>query len=154
MTRHAPGVSFEPRPFRDDLLDFGDPAADFARRFLGLPDPPRDSAPIRANVGLPLEVANALRHAPPGLFASSTRHHEWLDLPSAEDNKRLNLVKRMLGELDAADTEETVRSRRVLQAYCQETFEAGNRRLIDALDWETDAFVPSPRRVAIRSRRA
>ncbi len=132
ICRHAPSVSFEPRPFRRDLLDGGDPAADFARRFLdGVEaDPPPESR-LWANRGLPLEVVNAMRHAPPDLLFSSVH-----------DNEKLDLIKTLLSDLDAPETERTAKSRLILQAYCHAVFERGNSRLIDALGWRTDSFVP------------
>lgn len=132
VCRHAPSVSFEPRPFRRDLLEAGDPAADFARRFLdvGEADPPPESR-IWSNPGLPLEVVNAMRHAPPDLLFSSMH-----------DNEKLDLIKALLSDLDAPETEQTARSRLILQAYCHAVFERRNSRLIDALSWRTDTFVP------------
>lgn len=129
--RLAPSVSFEPRPFRHDLLDLGDPVADFVHHFLGLTGPSPEYGSIRANPGLPLEVVNALRYAPPGLFWSSMF-----------DNHRFDLMKKLLGDLDAPETEETKRSRLVLQAHCHHTFEEGNSQLIQALGWNTDTYVP------------
>ncbi|MBA3421284.1 MAG: hypothetical protein H0U12_05235 [Thermoleophilaceae bacterium] len=130
--RLAPSVSFEPRPFRPDLLHLGEPVADFVHHFLGLAGPSTEDGSTRVNRGLPLEVVNALRHAPPGLFWSSTF-----------DNRRLGLIKKVVGDLDAPETEETKRSRLILQAHCHDTFEEGNSRLIDALGWNTDAYVPA-----------
>jgi hypothetical protein len=130
--RLAPSVSFEPRPFRNDLLHLGDPVADFVHHFLGLAGPSAEDGSIRVNRGLPLEMVNALRHAPPGLFWSSTF-----------DNGRFGLIKKLLGDLDAPETEETKRSRLILQAHCHDTFEEGNSRLIDALGWKTEAYVPA-----------
>jgi hypothetical protein len=90
-------VSFEPRPFRADLLDGGDPAVDFARRFLdGVEAYARPEARIWSNVGLPLEVVNAIRHAPPDLLFSSMC-----------DNEKLDGIKRLLSGLDAPETERT-----------------------------------------------
>lgn len=129
--RLAPGVSFEPRPFRRDLLHLGDPVADFVHHFLGLAGTSAEAGSIRANRGLPLEAVNALRHAPPGLFWSSPH-----------DNKRFSRMKKLLGDYDAPETEETKRSRLLLQAHCHDTFEEGNLRLIDALNWNTEAYVP------------
>ena len=125
-------MSFEPRPFRADLLDGGDPAVDFARRFLdGVEAYARPEARIWSNVGLPLEVVNAIRHAPPDLLFSSLY-----------DNKKLGGIKALLSSLDAPETEQTAKSRLILQAYCHTVFEPGNSRLIDALGWRTDTFVP------------
>jgi len=88
---------------------------------------------IRSNAGLPLEVVNALSYAPPGLFWSSIH-----------DNGRLEMIKKVLARLDAVEHEETTRSRALLRGYCYKSFEAGNSRLIDAMGWETDTFVPPP----------
>ena len=126
----CPSASFVPRPFRKDLLDFGDPASDFAQRFLEVtPEPGARST--WENRGLPLEVANVLRLAPPGRF--------WT---SEHDNDRLDGIRGLLATLDAEESEETRRSRLVLQAYCRERFEPGNARLIQALGWQTESFVP------------
>jgi hypothetical protein len=54
----------------------------------------------------------------------------------------LNSMKRLFVDLNVAETEETSMSRRLLQAHCHETFEPGNSRLIEAMGWKTDAFVP------------
>lgn len=132
VTRLAPRVSFEPRPFRRDLLDLGDPAADFARHFLGVDDLTAEGGSTWKNRGLPLEVVNALRHAPDGLFWSSD-----------SDNERLATIKLLLRELDAPESEQTRISRLVLQAFCHDTFEAGNQRLIELLGWDAGAFVPA-----------
>lgn len=131
VRRLAPSASFEPRPFRRDLLERGDPAADFARRFLDLTDPPSGGAPIWANRGLSLELVNALRRAPPGRFWSSMH-----------DNSKLDRIKELLGELDAPETERTNASRSVLQAYAHATFEPGNAQLIEAMSWDAGFFVP------------
>jgi len=132
--RLVPSVSFEPRPFRRDLLDMGDPAMDFARRFLEMEASGSERpGETWANPGLPLELVNALRLAPDEAFWSSPH-----------DNRRLDRLKGFLTELHGPESEEVRRSRRVLQAYAHATFEAGNKRLIGALGWETDAFVPPP----------
>jgi len=132
VSQLAPSVSFEVRPFRPDLLDLGNP--DFARRFL---DPPSNSGPIWANRGLPLEVANAFHSAPAGRF--------WLSpfWASPADVRTLGSMKALFRDLQVTESEDIGRSRRVLQAYCHETFEPANARLIEALGWETDAFVPA-----------
>jgi len=132
VRRYAPSVSFEPRPFRRDLLDGGDPATDFARSFLGLADTSAVDS-IWSNPGLSLEVVNALSYAPPGLFWSSIH-----------DNGRIPMIKKVLARSDAVEHEETTRSRALLHDYCYKRFEAGNSGLIDAMGWETDSFVPPP----------
>lgn len=131
--RRAPSVSFEPRPFRRDLLDLGDPAADFVRRFLGLEDLVTETTSTWSNRGLPLEVVNALRCAPPGLLWSSEH-----------DNRTLDAVKRVLAGLEVAETAETGKARLLLQSYSHERFEHDNLRLIEAMGWNTDTFVPRP----------
>ncbi len=131
VAHHAPNVSFEPRPFRSDLLDGGDPVTDFAGRFLDLRNVEPAASAIWTNRGLPLEVVNVLRHAPPGRFWSSSN-----------DNDRLDLIKDVLAGLESDEAQATRESRRVLQGYCRETFEPGNARLIETLGWNTDHFVP------------
>ena len=55
-----------------------------------------------------------MRHAPPDLLFSSI-----------QDNEKLDLIKTLLSDLDAPETERTVRSRLILQAYCHAVFEGG-----------------------------
>jgi hypothetical protein len=71
-----------------------------------------------------------MRHAPPNLLFSSMH-----------DNEKLDLIKTLLSDLDAPETEQTARSRLILQAHCHAVFERGNSRLIDALGWRADTFV-------------
>ena len=130
---HAPSASFEPRPFRRDLLDGGDPAVDFAQRFLEVGDAGEEVAATWSNRGLPLEVANALRLAPSGRFWSSVN-----------DNSRFAAIKDAIGLVEAPESEQTIASRGLLLAYCHETFERDNRRLIETLGWDADTFVPAP----------
>jgi hypothetical protein len=127
----APGVVFEPRPFRADLLDEGSVVVDFARRSLGLEVSSTDAP--RINRGLPLEVVNLLRSAPRGTFWSS-----------AHDNAELRRIKDLFDDIQIPESAEVRRSRRILQAFCHQTFEAGNRELIRELGWATTEFVPAP----------
>lgn len=158
--RRGPLISFEPRPFRTDLLDGGDVVVDFARRFLGVDDPAEVTGGVRTrtrialasgartllraadtggghngrrNVGLPLEIANALSQAPPGLLGESI-----------DDNRRFDPLKKLVAERAIADSETAARSRAILQAYAFRTFEAGNLALIAELGWNTANFIPPP----------
>lgn len=109
--------SFEPRPFRADLLVGGHPASDFARTFLGLSVEP-DSDQTWTNRGLSLDLVNALRVAPQDLRGS--------DPPSNAELERL----RKLTEGWALDESENARrSRLVLQAHCHCVFERSNLQL-------------------------
>lgn len=120
----APDLAFEPTPFRADLLESGDVVVDFARRFLGLQviDP---SEP--ANRGLPLEVVNILRMAPPGMF--------W---DSPHDNDRLERIKHLYVGQRFPDDDFIDLSRRVLHKYAFDRFAAENAEL----GW--DDLVPPP----------
>lgn len=129
----APSVSFEPRPFRQDLLDAGNPAADFGRRFLELVDLPPDATSTWENRGLPLELVNALSFAP--------RECSWLSPITGSSAEKL--IKRLWTGLVVEETDESETSRRLLQAHCHEVFESGNLRLADRLKWDTDAFIPA-----------
>lgn len=131
VRRLAPGVVFEPRPFRTDLLDEGSVVVDFARRNLGL-EVSSTEAP-RINRGLPLEVVNLLRSAPRGTFWSS-----------AHDNSELRRIKSLFDEVQIPESAEVRRSRLILQAFCHQAFEAGNQGLIRELGWATSEFVPAP----------
>jgi len=131
VRRLAPGVVFEPRPFRADLLDAGNVVVDFARRNLDLEISPTEAPPI--NRGLPLELVNVLRSAPPGTFWSSEH-----------DNAELRRIKDLFGDIQIPESAKVRRSRQILQGYCHQTFEAGNRELIRELGWATTEFVPAP----------
>lgn len=131
VREHAPGVSFEPRPFRSDLLGPGGPVGDFVSRFLDIDESALPSPSDWTNRGLPLDVVNVLRSLPPSLL--------WSSLHS---NRRLNALKRALACVDIPESVEARRSRAVLQSFCHEAFEDGNQRLIAALGWEAAAFVP------------
>lgn len=133
MRRAIPKVSFEVRPFRRDLLDSGSIVVDFAQRFLNLSDSPFLRSDIWVNRGLPLEIVNLLRNVPAGVL--------W---QSIHDNDRLNRLKHIVGRLEVPESEKIQKSRRILQRYCYETFEMDNLRLIAALGWQTDHFIPHP----------
>lgn len=127
VSRIAPSISFEPRPFRSDLLDLGDAATDFAGRFLGVSDPPSEAHPVWENPGLPLGLVNALHAA--------SRHR------LASEGSTIHSLKRVFAGLEVPESDSTRESRRLLRAYCRETFEPDNRRLAEAMGWKTDAFV-------------
>ncbi len=135
VTEQAPPVSFEPRPFRRDLLVGGDVIEDFGRYFLGLSRIRRRNTGRPedrwSNVSLPLEVANTLHALPAGPL--------WT---SADDNRLLDTVKRLVGDVDARETSETRMSRLILRDFAHRTFELGNRDLVRALGWPIEAFVP------------
>ncbi|MEJ7656420.1 MAG: hypothetical protein WKF33_05270 [Thermoleophilaceae bacterium] len=128
VRRLAPDVRFLPRPFRRDLLD-GNVATDFDRHFLRGAVAPVAPDPSWENQGLALDVVTALRGAPKGLL--------W---DSPHDNRALRRVKKLSERLDADESEEVRRSRRILERYCHDLYEAGNRELIAELGWDTDAF--------------
>lgn len=130
VNHQSPSLSFETRPFRRDLLDQGNVVVDFARRFLDT-EPAGVDAAVWENPGLPLEMANLMRVAPPELQKA------------ADDAKPLIAARHDT----LPESVETGRSRRLLQAYCHAKFEPGNRRLIAALGWDTDAFIPPPNEV-------
>jgi len=129
----APHVSFEMRPFRDDLLVGGDVVVDFATTFLGAEEltvAARDEQ--RSNRGLPLELVMMLRGGKDRFWAS---HH---------DNDRLDQLRDIVTRWDIPESGQVRRSREVLQGFCHRRFEPGNRRLIEALGWDTEQFVPVP----------
>lgn len=132
VSERAPRVSFEPRPFRRDLLVGGDVIDDFGRHFLGLVDGRNTRRPEDrwSNVSLPLEVANALHALPAGRLRSSL-----------DDNRLLDAIKRLVADADARETSETRISRLILRDFAHRTFEPGNRDLMRALGWPIEAFV-------------
>jgi hypothetical protein len=129
----APRISFEPRPFRGDLLIGGSVVSDFARHFLELEDDATGADQTWSNRGLPLEVANLLQAAPEGLLSDGVH-----------DNAGLAIVKDLIRDLDPPEDGDVETSRAVLQAFCHATYEAGNQQLSAALGWGAREFVPSP----------
>ena len=133
ISRTAPSVALELRPFRRDLLDGGDVVIDFVRQHLGL-DAPTDAAEFHANPGLPLDFANLLRGAPTELIED-----EPIDM---------GLRQMKLGDLarhwDIPESSTVRRSRAILQRFAFEQFEAGNQRLLGTFNWPTDRFVEPP----------
>jgi hypothetical protein len=123
----APHVRFEVRPFLPELLDGGSPVNDFVRRFLSINE---DCEEYR-NRGLPLQLVNALRRAPEGMFWSG-KH---------ESHPRRKMIALFDG-LVIAESAKIRRSRLVLQEYCRRVFEPANRELIERLDWRIPHFVP------------
>lgn len=111
----APDLRFEPRPFREDLLDSGDVVTDFARRFLEIEV---DAPSERANRGLPLEVVNVLRAAPPGMF--------W---DSPHDNERVERIKPLYVDQRFPEDDRIALSRLVLRKYAFDRFAADNAEL-------------------------
>jgi hypothetical protein len=130
VSRSAPNVSFDVRPFRTDLLDGGSPASDFAHRYFDVP-PGAIGRAETYNRGLALDLANMLRLAPEELRGS------------AEIESR-NPIRNLTAEWPVVESEKAVRGRRLLQAFCHRTFEAGNLELIRRLGWEATEFVPAP----------
>jgi hypothetical protein len=127
----APSVSFEPRPFRPDLLDGGDVVADFAG-WLGVAPPDQ---PIVDNPGMPLDLAILLRGAPPDVLAEATK------VDGGLRQLRLGVVARTWGVAPSPVVE---RSRQVVRAFAHHELEPGNRELIARCGWQTECFVPPP----------
>jgi len=127
----APSVSFEPRPFRVDLLDGGSPVTDFVRTFLPAVDA-AEHGEVWENRGLHLDLVNALRDAPATLVGSGP--HDW---------RALRELSRLTEAWAVPESDNVCRSRLVLQAYCHSEFETGNRQLLARLGWNVDQFVPA-----------
>jgi hypothetical protein len=127
----APHVAFEARPFRDDLLRGGSLVVDFAEHFLGAGHLVDASTDTHANVGLPLELVNLLRFAPPELVGRNEH-----------DNASFERLQRLFGGVEVAATSKIARSRQVLTAYCHDRFEAENQLLLAELGFPARAFVP------------
>lgn len=130
VSRSAPNVSFDVRPFRTDLLEGGSPASDFAHRFFDVPPTRSDRAPTW-NRGIALDLANMLRLGPEELKGS------------AEIESR-NPVRNLTADWRVVESEKAIRGRHLLQAFCHRTFEAENLELIRRLGWEATEFVPAP----------
>jgi hypothetical protein len=131
VERVAPHVSFEMRPFRQDLMKGGDVVTDFTSVFLGMDDVlPAPSSQQWSNVGLPLDLVILLRHAPPGMF--------W----SRQDKRKLNELRRLVSTWNVPESAAVHRSRLVLQHYCYREFERDNQQLMKRLGWRASYFVP------------
>jgi hypothetical protein len=127
----APHVSFEPRPFRSDLLHGGSPVVDFAHHFLDAGDLPQLAPDLRVNVGLPLELVNLLRFGPKELVGRDPH-----------DNAALVQLQRLFSAVHLPVAPKIVRSRLVLSAYCHARFEAENKTLLMHLGLPPTDFVP------------
>lgn len=138
VRERVPGLKFEPTPFRSDLLERGDVVADFARHFLEI-DVQEPTEWV--NRGLPLEVINVLRVAPPAMF--------W---DESYGNQRITRIKALLNGGHFPEDDRVALSRQVLRKYAFEMFGEGNAELgwddfvlppdepeqvpgLEALDW-------------------
>jgi hypothetical protein len=128
VATHAPDLDLVVRPFRSDLLLRENVIDDFASGFLGIDE---ECPRIQINPSLSLRLVNLLRVAPDGVF----RDGDTELYPRAK-------LRRAAAGLDLPSTSEIRRSRRILQRFCHEEFEAENQRLIRKLSWPTEAFVP------------
>jgi hypothetical protein len=128
VRQRAPHVRFEMRPFRADLLAGDGPVEDFVRAFLSLDERCPD---IYKNVGLPLELVNALRRAPDGVF--------W---DKGDEKYPRRKLRAAFEGLTIPETPKIQRSRLILRQYCFEVYEPENRELIRRLGWSTSNFVP------------
>ncbi len=120
----APGLGFEPKRFRTDLLHRGDVVSDFARHFLGIE---LEGETEWANRGLPLEVVNVLRAAPPAMF--------W---DPSYGNLRIARIKTLLDGERFPEDDRVALSRQVLRKYAYERFGDGNAEL----GWEDFVLPP------------
>ena len=123
------------RPFRADLLTGSDVVVDYASEVLGVEV---SGGGVRgfgvwANRGLPLDVINLLATLPDGVM--------WA---TPHDNLRLDQLRTLLADVEFADSEAAMESRRVLHAFAHQEFETGNKDLIARLGWRTDYFIPTP----------
>ena len=127
----APSLDFEPRPLLRELLAGGEVVVDFAERFLGIAGVGATGPDAWSNVGFPLALVNLLQAAPPGSLWSD-RH----------DNRALDRLRPIIADWDVPETPEIGSSRELLQQWCHDVFETGNRELIRAGGWPVDWFVP------------
>jgi len=132
LSSEYPRVDFAIRPFRSDLLFEGDVILDFVAEVLRLEARFPVTAGTWTNRGLPLEIVNALRSAPPGLL--------W---QSPHDNRVLTTIKRLLEELELElpESEDVRLSRALLKRHAWNVFEMDNRKLASSLGWQCDSFI-------------
>jgi hypothetical protein len=131
----APRLEVVVRPFRNDLLAGGNIASDFLR-ILDVADDVQPDDDAWENRGLPLELANALRFAPNGLFWERRTHI------FTRRNDAFDRLKQLFAGVELPVDAPIARSRLVLQAHCHSRFECGNRELIATFGWPIDTFVP------------
>ena len=131
----APALELTPRPFRRDLLEGGNVVVDFARTFLGLEVPAAEIDDVWRNRGLPLELANAMQGAPASAVDGGSE---------VLDPHPIGPLRRLAERLDLGESEQTRRSRLVLQRACHFRYEAENRELIRELGWAAHSWVPAP----------
>jgi hypothetical protein len=111
----APGVRFELRPFRRDLLESGDVVADFVGHFLGV----AGGKQVRwANRGLPLDVVNLLRASVSGEAGGAVFNIE-----------RLRRCYELMDGHELPEDDRTALSRRILQKHAYEVYGAENAKL-------------------------
>ena len=132
LSAAAPNVSFEPRLMHRGVLGPSGIVGDFARSFLGIEDVSIAADDLRANPGLPLELAIMLREAPEGMFWSSSA-----------DNSHVKQLKNLYESFNSPASARIRRSRQILQHYCRQKFELHNGMLIDEFAWPVDHLVPS-----------
>jgi hypothetical protein len=135
VSRLAPSVSFEVRPFRSDLLESGNVVIDFARQFLRVDDPP-GALGIDENPGPSLDLANLLRGAPQTLLEDARG--------LVDTGWRQQLLARLGRSWNITESAAAAASREVLHRYAYAAFEARNRTVVEALGWPTPCFVPQP----------
>jgi hypothetical protein len=82
---------------------------------------------------MPLEVVNALRFAPPGLF--------W---DSMFDNGRFERIKSLFLGCSIEPSESISRSRELLHRHCWDEFEAANLNMAEALGWGVEHVIAPP----------
>lgn len=103
---------------------------DFAHHYLAIEDPPSVK---HMNVGLPLDLVNLLRLAPPSL----------LDPPSGPDG--LGWRQGELGNIsrrwDVAESHEASAARSILREFAYQEFESSNCQLAAMLGWPIDHFI-------------
>lgn len=126
----APGMKFEPKPFRTDLLERDEVVCDFARHFLGMD---LREQPEWVNRGLPLEVVNVLHAAPPVMF--------W---DESYGNLRIARIKALVDGEHFPEDDRVALSRQVLRKYAYEKFAKGNAEL----GWDDFVLPPDdPQRI-------
>ncbi len=124
-------ASFEMRLFHREALANTSIVEDFACTFLDFEEVPRGTA-VWANPGLPLELANVLRHAGPGRF--------WL---SSHDNApKIGPIKDIVANWRIPESPAIRRSRLLLQHHCHQRFEDGNLEVARECGWPIDHLVP------------
>ncbi|NQV05631.1 hypothetical protein HQ535_03700 [bacterium] len=128
----VPGLEIVARPVVAGALVGGQVVEDFASSVLAVDVDIDQTGKTRHNAGLPLHAVNLLRMAPKGKY-----------FRGPHDNKVFQRIQEIAFEWPEPDIGSIEESRRVLQRWCIDTYEAGNRILAAEHRWGVVGLIPA-----------